>query len=190
MKRLGFVLVALGLAIAFSASLMAQEKTEAPKKAGHKFIGAQKCKMCHNSPTKGDQFKKWSESKHAKAFETLATPEAKEMGAKAGVENPQTSQKCLVCHVTGASAPAETKDASFNQAEGIGCEACHGAGSDYKDMKVMKDQAAAVAAGLVIPDEKTCVGCHNEKSPTFKEFKFAEMAKVIAHPYPVEKKAE
>ena len=37
------------------------------------FVGAEKCKMCHNSPAKGAQFTKWSESKHAKAFATLAT---------------------------------------------------------------------------------------------------------------------
>jgi hypothetical protein len=175
----------------FAVMLMAQEKTEAPAKvAGHKFIGAQKCKVCHNSPTKGEQFKKWSESRHAKAFETLATPAAKEVGAKAGVENPQTSEKCLICHVTGATAPAEAKDATFNQTEGVGCEGCHGAGSDYKDMKTMKSRELSFAAGLTIPDEKTCISCHNEKSPTFKEFKYAEFWAKIDHSYPEEKKAE
>jgi hypothetical protein len=165
--------------------LMAQEKAEAPAKAaGHKFIGATKCKTCHNSPAKGEQFKKWTESKHSKAFETLATPAAKEVGTTAGVDNPQTSEKCLVCHVTGAAAKAEMKEATFNQTEGVGCEACHGAGSDYKDMKTMKSKEASVAAGLVAEPQKACVGCHNEKSPTFKGFKFEEMWPKIAHNYP------
>jgi nitrate/TMAO reductase-like tetraheme cytochrome c subunit len=178
--------------LVFAVAVMAQDKPaeKAEKKdVGHKFIGSQKCKACHNSPAKGEQFKKWTESKHAKAFETLATPEAKEVGTKAGVDNPQTSEQCLACHVTGAAAPASAKDVSFNQTEGVGCEACHGAGSDYKDMKIMKDQAAAVAAGMVIPTEKTCAGCHNEKSPTFKGFEYAKMWAQIAHPIP-EKKAE
>jgi hypothetical protein len=189
MKRIAVVVLVIALMLALSAMSIAQEKTEAPAKTAHKFIGAAKCKMCHNSPAKGEQFKKWTESKHAKAFETLATPEAKAVGAKAGVDNPQTSEKCLVCHITAFSAPAELKDASFTQTEGVSCEACHGAGSDYKDMKTMKDHAAAVAAGLNATPEKSCVGCHNEKSPTFKGFKFEEMWPKIAHSYP-EKKAE
>ena len=38
---------------------------------------------------------------------------------------------------------------------------CNGFGGDYKSMKIMKDREAAVAAGLVIPTEETCTGCHN-----------------------------
>ena len=66
----------------------------------------------------------------------------------------------------------------------MGCESCHGAGSEYKSMKVMKDREASVAAGLVIPTEETCTGCHNDKSPTFKGFDFAEYSAKIAHPNP------
>jgi len=37
----------------------------------------------------------------------------------------------------------------------------------------MKDRDASVAAGLLIPDEATCMGCHNAESPTFSgEFDF------------------
>jgi hypothetical protein len=184
MKKFAVVLMVIGLAaFLMSTVAMAQEKA-APAAAAHKYIGAGKCKMCHNSPAKGEQFKKWSESSHAKAFATLATPEALEIGKKLGVEKPQESEKCLVCHVTAYSAPAASKEATLTNADGVGCESCHGAGSDYKDMKVMKDHAAAVAAGLKVPDEKLCVTCHNEKSPTYKKFVFAEFAKQIAHPNP------
>jgi hypothetical protein len=187
MKRIAVVSMVFVLMFAFSAMLVAQEKTEAPAKAAsHKFIGAAKCKTCHNSAAKGEQFKKWSESKHAKAFETLTTPAAKEVGAKVGVDNPQTSEKCLICHVTGAAAPAEAKEATFNQTEGVGCETCHGPGSAYKDMKTMKNKEAAVAAGLTANPDKACVGCHNEKSPTFKGFEYEKMWAQIAHPYPKE----
>jgi hypothetical protein len=184
MRKAAAVLMVIGLAIfVVSGMSLAQEKA-APAKAGHKYVGAAKCKMCHNSPAKGEQYKKWSDSAHSKAFDVLATPEAIEAGKKLGVDKPQTSEKCLVCHVTGFSAPADVKEATLVQTEGVGCEACHGPGSGYKDMKVMKDRQAAIAAGLIIPDEKTCVGCHNEKSPTFKKFVYAEAVKLIAHPYP------
>ena len=41
-----------------------------------------------------------------------------------------------------------------------------------------------VANGLQIPDEKTCINCHNDKSPTFKGFDFDEYYAIIAHPNP------
>ncbi len=152
--------------------------------AAPKYIGAAKCKVCHVSEKSGKAFPIWEKSAHAKAYATLATPEALEVGKKLGIENPQKSDKCLVCHVTGFAADKSLKDTTLTLAEGVSCEACHGPGSDYKAMSIMKDRAKAVAAGLLIPTEKTCLTCHNEKSPTYKPFKFAEMNKQIAHMIP------
>jgi len=182
-SNIAFVMVLFALTMTVIA--VAQEK--AAEKPVHKYIGAAKCKMCHNTPAQGEQFKKWSESKHAKAFEVLASPEALEVGKKLGVEKPQESPKCLGCHVTGFSAPAEAKEATLTSAEGVGCEGCHGPGSDYKAMSIMKSKEASVAAGLIIPDEKLCKTCHNETSPTYKAFVFADAAKLIAHPIPPKK---
>ncbi len=189
MKKITVLLLSIGLMLFFVTALMAQEQAAAPEKAApakvaHKYVGAAKCKMCHNSAAKGDQFKIWSASKHAKAYETLASTEADSVAKALGVEKPQTNAKCLGCHVTGFAAPAADKEASFAQAEGVGCEACHGAGSDYMAMKVMKDKPAAIAAGLIVPNEKTCVGCHNETSPTYKKFVYADFEKQIAHMIP------
>jgi len=175
----------------FVVSAMAQEKVAASQKpattekAVHKFVGSAKCKMCHNSPAKGDQFKIWSESKHAKAMEALATPKADSIAKAMGIAKATESDKCLGCHVTGYSAPASAKAATFTPTEGVGCEACHGAGSDFMAMSVMKDKAAALAAGLVMPDQKTCIVCHNDKSPTYKTFVYADFYKKIAHNKPV-----
>jgi len=96
------------------------------------YIGAAKCKMCHKL-----QFTSWEETAHAKAFDVLKDDE-------------KSKAECLGCHATGKSA----------EMPGVQCEACHGAGSGYKAMKVMKDRDAALAAGLVMPDEATCRGCH------------------------------
>ena len=41
--------------------------------------------------------------------------------------------------------------------------------------------AAAKAAGLLMQGEEHCVKCHNEKSPTYKEFKYEEAAKTGIH---------
>jgi len=148
------------------------------------YIGADKCaKMCHKAPAKGEQLTIWKKSKHAQAYATLATPAALETAKKAGVTgDPQKSEKCLKCHTTGAWSTAK-KDSTLT-AEGVSCEACHGAGSGYAKLNVMKDKKASLAAGMIEPDEKACVQCHNAESPNFTGFVFADMAKKIAHPKP------
>jgi hypothetical protein len=187
MKKTAVILMSIGLMLFLMSTIVtAQEKPAAegkaaPAKVVHKYIGSTKCKMCHGAST-GNQYKIWADSKHAKAYEALGTQEADSVGMKLGVERPQESDKCLVCHVTGFSAPTEAKAATFDKSEGVGCEACHGPGSDYMSMKVMKDKPTAIAAGLIVPNEKTCVGCHNEKSPTYKTFVMADFVKKIAHP--------
>jgi nitrate/TMAO reductase-like tetraheme cytochrome c subunit len=189
MRRITVMLLTIELIFfLLGLTVVAQEKATAEKAAPavvvHKYVGSQGCKMCHNSPAQGEQYNKWAASPHSKAFDILATPNALEVGKKLGIDKPQESAKCLVCHETGFSAPADQKQASFKPTEGVGCEVCHGPGSDYMAMKVMRDKTAAIAAGLVIPDEKVCVGCHNEKSPTYKKFVFADAVKIIAHPIP------
>jgi len=153
----------------------------------NQYVGASKCKTCHKSEAKGDQFSKWAASKHAKAYEALASEASLAIGKEKGIDNPQTSDKCLGCHVTAFAAPAAEKSESYDKAEGVSCESCHGPGSEYKKMNIMKDLAAAKAAGLIIPTKETCITCHNEKSPTFKSFNFEEASKVIAHPNPAKK---
>ena len=176
MRKIVVALTAVGMVLSIFAAIGIAEE------GAHQYIGVSKCKTCHKSEAKGDQFGKWAASKHAQAYEVLASEAAIAIGKEKGIDNPQTSAKCLGCHVTGYAAAAEQKAESYDQTEGVGCEACHGPGADYKNMKIMKDQAAAVAVGLVIPTEETCIGCHNDKSPTFKSFKFDEASKAIAHP--------
>jgi hypothetical protein len=50
---------------------------------------------------------------------------------------------------------------------GVHCESCHGAGKDYQSKKVMENKDLAIANGLVMPDDKVCVKCHNEESPSY-----------------------
>jgi len=152
---------------------------------GRKYIGVSKCKICHMSDSKGNQYKIWSESKHAKAYQDLASEAAKKSAEKAGLKtDPQKSPECLKCHVTGFGLKDDLKDASFNIADGVGCETCHGAGGDYKGLSVMKDKQKAIAAGLIIPTKEACVKCHNAESPNFKGFDYDKYYKEIAHPAP------
>jgi hypothetical protein len=180
--RLALRTVALGCGALLA--LVAPIRTASAADPAHSFVGAEKCKMCHNSPAKGAQFTKWTESKHSKAFATLASEESKKIAAAKGIADPQKDSQCLRCHVTGSGAPADKLIDKYKAADGVGCESCHGPGGDYWKMDVMKDKAKAVAAGLVIPNEATCKGCHNSDGPTFKGFDYAAMKAQIAHPNP------
>jgi len=148
-------------------------------------VGVKKCKGCHKPTKIGNQFGLWSERAHSRAFETLASEQSVAIATEMGLGNPQEAAECLVCHTTqgvlGAEVPVA---ATYANSEGVGCEACHGPGSEYKSNKVMKDHAAAVAAGLVEITEEHCLLCHNEQSPTYQEFVYEEALAVIAHPVP------
>lgn len=191
MKKLSWILIiclALYLVfnLAYANSDPKEETTPKTTKAGEavkaKYLGATTCKMCHNTEKKGKVYDKWASSKHAAAYETLAGEEAMKIAKGMKIEDPQKSAKCLKCHATGYDATDEQKDKKFDLTEGVTCEGCHGAASEFK-MVHMKDPKLAMEKGLVIPTEKTCKTCHNEESPTYKEFKFAEASKVIDHTY-------
>jgi hypothetical protein len=171
----------------FLAALITSEDAVAQQVAAHKYVGSAKCGPCHTTKSSGAQFTLWKETSHAKAYATLTSDKAKEVFAKAvpgATGSPAESEKCLVCHVTAYGEKPELLAESFNKTEGVGCEVCHGPGSDYAKMNIMKDKAQAVAAGLLIPTEETCKKCHNEKSPTYKAFDYKTYFAKIAHPKP------
>lgn len=152
--------------------------------ADQEIVGAPKCKVCHKAKT-GDQWKIWTESAHARAYETLASSHSKRIAADMGLGDPQQEVACLKCHATWASLGEDVvinERADYTDAEGVGCEACHGPGSDYKARKVMLDPEAARAAGLIM--NTGCRKCHNEESPTFKGFDFEASWLDIAHTVP------
>ena len=68
--------------------------------------------------------------------------------------------KCKMCHKVETDSWAKTKHATAKPV--VDCETCHGNGGDYWTMKVMKDPAAAKAAGLIAkPDKASCTAkCH------------------------------
>ncbi len=151
----------------------------------YSYVGVKKCKTCHKTSKIGNQFGIWQNGVHAKAFEVLKSAKAVEVAKAKGIADATKDPNCLKCHVTGHGATAA---ATLTQEEGISCEACHGPGSAYKKMSVMKDIAAGKVKGadfgMVADMEKQCVSCHNEESPTYKKFVFAERVKEISHPVP------
>ena len=164
-------------------SIMAQNE--------HTYVGAETCGMCHKSEKQGSQFSIWQNSAHSKAFETLKTDTANQIAMEKGFKEPAAETwECLKCHVTGYNLDAAMLGAKFKIEDGVQCETCHGAGSAYKDMKVMKDKKLAIEKGLIVPDklEEFCVSCHNDESPTFVKMDFNEAWDKIKHNIPEEQK--
>ncbi|MFA7227598.1 MAG: multiheme c-type cytochrome [Melioribacteraceae bacterium] len=146
-----------------------------------KYVGTKVCGMCHKTEKQGQQLKIWTDSKHAQAYKALLTPEADAIAMKKGGKKAAETPECLKCHV-GDNALVE----SAFKTDGVQCETCHGAGSEYKAMSVMKNKEEAQKKGMLVHADaaKFCATCHNSASPTFKGFKYEEMWKKIAHPTP------
>jgi len=177
-KMVAFFLLVI---FAFSLVAFAEDKPE--------YVGANKCKTCHKAEKNGQQFKIWSEKSHAKAYNDLKSKGAAEKIKAAGLAEGTDATKaeaCLTCHSTAFGKKNIAK--TFDIEEGVSCEACHGPGSLYKSMKIMKDRDAAVAAGLTLISEETCLPCHGKKAAGHKDEKFdyAKAKAAIAHMVPKE----
>jgi excinuclease UvrABC ATPase subunit len=77
------------------------------------------------------------------------------------------SAKCKMCHKVEFASWEKSKHATAEpKAE---CETCHGNGADYIKMSVMKDPAAAKAAGLIAKPEKASCTAKCHKAAEFKD---------------------
>jgi len=153
-----------------------------PAKAGRpRYIGARACGQCHKGPQMGYAYSKWRSGPHARAYAVLATEKASKIAAEQGLtEPPQRSPACLKCHATPGHDIAGGLNGGFEVYEGVGCEACHGPGSEYAVEAVMHDKHAAHAAGLQPVNRQTCIRCHQDSHD--KPFDYDSAVKKIAHP--------
>ncbi len=174
------------------------------KAADSKYIGAAKCKNCHRAERAGNQFGAWQKMEHTKAFEALASDEAKKIAKEKGIDDPQKSEKCLKCHMTAFGEPADHVTRKFDPKLGIQCESCHGPGEKH-----FKDRLAAAGGEeegqgdpgervyVKIPAEEihlapfdACLRCHNQESPTFQPICIDKAFKEVMHLDPRKKRSE
>jgi hypothetical protein len=172
MKRNALFAAAALFTVALALLPAAKERT---------YVGASNCKLCHKAELQGRQFTIWEASFHAKAFASLGTEKAAEIGKPAGIADPAANAQCLGCH-----APLAPKAPGL-KAEGVTCEVCHGPGSAYKKLSVMQDREKAVQNGLILyPDagaiQAHCLKCHQNAHGVAFDFERAWSA--IKHPIP------
>ncbi len=166
------------------------------------YVGSNKCKMCHFK-----EYKSWSDTPHAKAFNVLKAGEDAEAKKKFNLEPDKDytkDAKCLECHTVGYDKPGgyaipedEKAAKKMENFEGVGCEDCHGPGSIYGDtMKtVMKEKRKYTfeefhKEGLEAVTTETCQKCHNDKSPTYDENKKIDFEKEMKNPEVVHEHVE
>ena len=162
--------------------------TDKPPSPYFKYVGIKSCAAtCHKGDTKGRQIEIWQDSKHSQAFINLQTAEADQIAKDKGFNTPAAETPlCIKCHVLGKDIDPEELEETFDKTQGVQCETCHGPGSEYKKLSIMKDKQQAVANGLVIHEEGAvfCQTCHNSDSPTFKSFNYDEYWAKIKHTDP------
>jgi hypothetical protein len=180
MKKTIVLLTVVASVMSSATSIRAQDV------AAFTYLGVQTCAgICHKTEKQGNQLGIWQKTGHAQAYVTLTMPKAIDIAKAKGLAKPPSeSPECLQCHTLKPDAGVDIKD-------GVQCEVCHGPGSGYKGLSVMKDKARSIAAGMTeykddAAIEKQCRSCHNDKSPTAKEFNFAERWAKIRHPVPKE----
>ena len=162
-KLLSIFVLAVSINFAYSGTSMAQRT----------YVGASGCSNCHKVATAS-----WEMSVHAKAFEVLK-PGVKKQEKLKGKLDPNkdytTDKICLKCHATGYQEIGGFKDAaSTPEMAGVGCESCHGPGSEYRvlhDKKKNFTREEAKAAGEIYGslDANVCKNCHLGKESTFTE---------------------
>ena len=194
MKSRWWVII-LACILLITWSFVADDASKAPAQEKQRnFLGVAVCKACHTGKLAEKDmttpsYNVWKDKPHAKAYEELASEESKALAKEMGIEDAQKADECLKCHVTAFGVDAQYLGKKYTVEDGVGCESCHGAGGGYSNIKVKKAIAAgkteAASVGLIVkPGEETCLPCHNEESPTYKEFIFEEALKQIKHPIP------
>ena len=106
------------------------------------YVGNQGCK-CHKP-----EMDEWEKSPHGKAFEMLVAKnrsrdENKAMrDAKLDIKKDyDKDEKCLPCHTVGYGKPGGYEDdKSAKDLVGVGCEMCHGPGSEYRNLHKEKEE--------------------------------------------------
>jgi hypothetical protein len=144
-----------------------------PEQASAKHLGVASCaaSTCHGSTVPfvesnvlQNEFRTWNElDPHARAYQTLLTPESKKIARNLGLASAETAGVCLSCHADNVAVASHGDD--FDISEGVGCETCHGGAENYIESHTKASHQENLNAGLSKTENPTvraelCVSCH------------------------------
>lgn len=107
-----------------------------PAAAQDVHLGVKSCGSsgCHgqvassSSPVLLNEYVTWQKyDSHATAYKVLMEPRSQRIARNLGLPNAHEAKICLDCHADNV--PEEKRGPQFVLADGVGCEACHGAGA-------------------------------------------------------------
>jgi hypothetical protein len=115
-----------------------------------------------------DEVLRWQEpsspaGKHSQAYSALLNKRSEQIARNLGIGKASSAPMCLGCHAT----PATSRGNTFQLADGVGCESCHGGASNWiaSHYAVGASHAKNVARGLTpLENPKVhaavCLDCH------------------------------
>lgn len=134
------------------------------------YVGSDACRSCHES-----EHATWAASPHAQAVATLS---------RAGKSD---NTECLACHTTGYGRPGGFPEAAAAASHAdlarVGCESCHGPGSEHV-------KADSVRTGNIVSlaDKcdscvilQICGGCHDDVNDPGFEFEVLDKIEAQRH---------
>jgi len=136
-----------------------EASSRVPLPDGLKYVGSENCHSCH-----GYEHDKWATKAHAHAYETLV---------KVGS---QYDPECVGCHVVGFGYESGfITEASAKDLRNVGCEVCHGPGSDHAKAVT----TGRVDTGMTQPQSK-CIDCHTaDRSPGYQGHEKEKLEKIV-----------
>ena len=154
----------------------AQATAQAPREGVHVGVASCSGSTCHgrSEPTgkvvRQDELMIWQDESspagaHSRAYRVLQYPRSQAIARRLGIGEATSAPMCLGCHATPA--PATSRGARFQTADGVGCESCHGPASGWlaSHYAVGASHAQNVSRGLVPlenPQARAakCLDCH------------------------------
>jgi cytochrome c554/c'-like protein len=122
---------------------------------GATYVGSDKCAACHQ-----EIHREWAAGPHGKALEVLRR------------DQKDRQPDCLRCHTTGYGELTGFKGEGTPGHAGVGCESCHGPGSDHvaADAALAKLSIYGLASDCpTCRPEAVCRACHDAANdPDFK----------------------
>jgi len=120
-----------------------------------------------------NEYRIWSsDDRHARAYQTLLSPESKRIAEKLGLPSAQTAKICLDCHADNVA--ADKRGPKFQLTDGIGCEACHGGAALWVQSHAEEGATHQdnLAKGMYATEDpvaraELCLSCHLGTSDKF-----------------------
>ena len=143
---------------------------------GATYVGVASCSgtTCHGRSegdgpvVRQDEIMLWQDPStaagaHSRAYAVLREPRSQVIAQRLGIGEASQAPMCLGCHAT----PPGPRGARFQQADGVGCESCHGPASGWlsSHYAVGGTHANNVSRGLVPLENpraraSMCLDCH------------------------------